>query len=290
MAAAPRSFALPLRRRASIPSYDVAQLRGPIRRTAILRLLLGGGLVAMLALAVLAARRPTARAAPFLTGGKSVILVLDLSRSIDDLSYRLIRSTLQQVVATGTPAGLIAFSDTAYELVPPGSRASALTPMIRLFTRRAGAPRAIGLFAYPRSPWGDNFRGGTRISTGLTLARQILRRDHVQNANVVLISDLESAASDNAPLTGELVRYRIDKIPLKLVALFPSLPARQLFGRLVGREAFVKPQDVFVAGRRLEARPVVGSRAPWLIVASIVLLALLGANEWLFRRLEVPRA
>lgn len=286
----PSRFRLARPSRGTIPSYDVAFLAGPIRRTAVLRITLGLALVALLVAAVLTARSPTARPTAFITQGNSLLLVLDLSRSIDDTTYRLIRNTIEQVVATKTPAGLIVFSDTSYELVPPASRSTALEPMIRLFTPRPGAAPSSGLFAYPAIPWGDNFRGGTRISTGLGLAREVLARDRMRNATVVLLSDLETAASDLPTLTGELVRYRIERVQLKLVALFPSLRARQLFQRLVGRGAFVEPKDVFAGGRRVATDRAGGGTAPWLVAACAGVLLLLGANEWLLRRLEVAPA
>lgn len=216
--------------------------------------------------------------------------MLDLSRSVDQAAYRTIRSTLQQVVSTDTPTGIVAFSDVAYELVPPGSPGSTLRPMLRVFTPRRGAPADLeALSVYPTSPWGDSFRAGTRISAGLALARQILHRDHIRTGNVVLVSDLETAASDTSTLTDELVRYRVEHVELSLVALFPTPGARTLFERLVGRNAFVAPKDVVVAGKRVESQAASGGGGPWLIAACVVILVLLTANEWLLRRVEVPR-
>lgn len=285
-----RGLRMSLPARGAIPTYDVAHLRTPIRRTTILRVALGLALVGLVAAAALAARRPPTQPAAFLARGSSALLVLDLSRSVDQIAYRTIRSTLQQVVATDTPVGVVAFSDVPYELVPPGSRSSAVVPMIRLFTPLHGGQANLDpLSGYPASPWGDSFRAGTRISSGLALARELLRRDGVRDGSVVLLSDLETAASDTSTLTDELVRYRLAHIPLQLVALYPTPDARALFTRLVGRAAFVSPRQVFSAGERVESQRSSGGTAPWLVAACAVLLVLLAANELLCRRVEVPR-
>jgi hypothetical protein len=285
-----RQLAIPFPARGAIPTYDVAHLRRPIRRTAVARIVLALALAGLVAAAALAARQPQARAASFIEQGSTSLLVLDLSRSVDQLAYRTIRSTLRQVVATNSPVGIVAFSDVPYELVPPGSPGSSLAPMLRVFTPRAGSSRSLDpLSGYPPSPWGDSFRAGTRISSALELARTILRRDHVPHANVVLVSDLETAASDASALTDELVRYRVDHVPLRLVALYPTPEARSLFERLVGRSAFVSPRQVFAAGSEVAARESARGAAPWLLGAAALVLALLALNELLLRGVEVPR-
>ena len=80
--------------------------------------------------------------------------------------------TLQKMSSTGEKAGLVVFSDTAYELLPPGTPGRELLPILR-YLKATGTGGQL-----PINPWQD-FRAGTRISAGLATARQALEREHV---------------------------------------------------------------------------------------------------------------
>ena len=117
--------------------------------------------------------------------------------------------------------GLVVFSDTAEEALPPGtksspssSRSSATSDRGRsvgvaakpLYYRAAG-PTEQALTRYPVSPWFGGFSGGTQISTGLRVARVALARDG-GSGRVLLVSDLAEASDDLPRLTRELVAFQ----------------------------------------------------------------------------------
>ena len=122
-----------------VPLADAGALRSASRRTA----LIGTGLVAAvgvaLAAAYLLAPRPTGKLDELVSGKGSTVIVLDMSQSVSDLVYREIARTLEGVMtSTGEDGriGLVLFSDTAEEALPPGSKSSELEPFIRYFRPR----------------------------------------------------------------------------------------------------------------------------------------------------------
>src|SRR5438128_319822 len=90
-------------------------------------------------------------------------------------------------------------------------------------------------------PWQATFRGGTRISDGLALARQLLARDHVTRGSVLLVSDLETAVSDVPALTRLLIDLRTSGVPLRIVGLAPLRDDLFFFRNILGADAFVEP-------------------------------------------------
>ena len=88
---------------------------------------------------------------------------LDMSASISGPIYARVATTLRGIVAANQAIGLVMFSDTAYELLPPNSPPSALQQFVRFFAPERHA-RAQPVFG--QRPW-SQFSGGTRISTGL---------------------------------------------------------------------------------------------------------------------------
>src|SRR5690349_6205063 len=77
--------------------------------------------------------------------------------------------------APGDGYGLVLFSDDAYEAMPPGMSSAQLEPLMRFYKLPKG--RELNP---PLTPWSYDFRGGTRISAGMQMALDILRRDHVK--------------------------------------------------------------------------------------------------------------
>ena len=120
-----------------------------------------------------AARR---RETTLLPPGSTGIVVLDASASISSDTYARIAGTLNRLIATKGAYGLVLFSDTAYQALPPRTPARELKPIVRFFdVPERTTPGALP--ETPRSPWTDSFGGGTRISTGLTLALDVIRAD-----------------------------------------------------------------------------------------------------------------
>jgi hypothetical protein len=226
--------------------------------------------------------------------------VLDMSASVGDTANRRIAAVLQNAVSADQPTGLVIFSDTAYELVSPRTPGEALRPMIRFFEpRRISAAERRRIIArqglppeadFIKNPWQDDFRGGTRISAGLRLAREMLRRDHV-HGSVLLVSDLAYAAADESDLTRELFEFKRTRTPLRIVPLFPTRDDRALFAGIVGSKAFVS-WKVLPHGRRA-AGPKVHEQGAFplgFIALGIIGILLLTVNELRCARLSVPRS
>ena len=63
------------------------------------------------------------------------MLVLDVSRSIKPEANRTITDVLQQLIRSQSRLGLVAFSDIAYQLLPPGTPSRELRSLLRFFAR-----------------------------------------------------------------------------------------------------------------------------------------------------------
>jgi hypothetical protein len=270
------------RRGPAVDSHDVGVLRPVVNRTTLLRLALAGGAVALVLAAVAAARDPATTERALIPPDRVGVVVLDLSLSITDDDYTAIRRTLRRLVADEATIGLVVFSDIPYELLPPGTPASELRPLLRLLV----APR----LGSAQNPWTQTFRAGTRISVALELARSTLERDHVANGSVLLVSDLETAPDDVPALAQTIANLDRAGIDLRVVPLAPSSDAVNLFSGLLEGDA--------LAGFSQQAtdpnRPDAGSAGVGLPVALLVLGALvflaLAAHERFAGRLALPRA
>jgi hypothetical protein len=282
--AAPAELLLRPRRRA-IPT-TAPRLRGAARRTTALRAGLAIALLAALAAAFLVARSRDPRHAPLLPAGTVGVVALDLSASIDARSFLRIQQTIRGLTRNDQDVGLVVFSDAAYEMLPPGSPSRELERLVRLF-RPVGGTGANAVF--PPSPWPDEFRAGTRISTGLRAAREALVRERVRKGSILLVSDLDSPATDVARLGAEIDELRKLGIELRVVPIFPIKEKQALFESLIGTGRIAKTST---PAAPVQAPEGVGLRGavPWTFVlialASILLLA---ANERLNARLELAR-
>jgi hypothetical protein len=270
---------LGLSRRPAVDTHDTASFRAAGLRTLALRVLFGGGAIALLAAAVLSARDLDPRDRGLLPTGTTGVVVLDLSLSILDDQSGVVRRTLQSLVDSDAPVGVVVFSDVPYELLPPGTPSRELRPIIRLLT-----PTSSGEVV---SPWSDTFRSGTRISTALQLAQDMLDGDRVQDGSILLVSDLETAP-DDVPETARVLRtIKRAGTPVRLLALGPSSDARALFGGILGQEAFTP----LVEGPVRQPEPPDAGRRPLpralLLLAALFLLALAG-HERYAGRLALP--
>jgi hypothetical protein len=263
--------------RPGIPASEPGRLRSVVRRTTVVRLALALALLVALALAFLVAREQDVRQAPLVPAGTTGMLVLDLSASVYEGA---LDSTIAKLTQTDERTGLVVFSDSAYELLPPGSPSRELNSLQRFFKLRADA-------TLPPNPWED-FRAGTRISTGMEFARQALLRENVTRGSIVLVSDLEILPDEIARLSEVLAQVREDGYQLRIVPLFPSAEKRALVEQLVGSDPFLsEPEEINV--RTPEERGLVPP-LPWLFLLTVVLVAaLLAVNEGVLTRLEVRR-
>lgn len=277
--------------RDAIPISDSVALRGPLRRTTLVRLVLAALLLLLTAFAVwrAAALKPTPL--PFLERRTTTIVVLDQSKSIYIGAYRRIASLLKALIAANAPVGVVAFSDTAYEMMPPGTHGTALAPMLRFYTKaRPGETNLDPLTNFPASPWEDVFSGGTKISAGIDLARSIAHRDHVRHATIVLASDLETAGEDEPALAQALLLVTHDRaLDMKVLPLFPIQDDFQFFRKFLPASAFIKASQLHAeAANPSRFRLLVSS--PWpLVVAGALLLLALAVNELACARILVVR-
>ena len=276
-------------RRAGIPVADLEGLRRAIRRTTVQRVVLGAAAVCcLLAAAITALHLPTR--AEVLTTQRSGLILLDMSRSINATKMTAIRNVLAHFATPDQRVGLVFFSDTAYELLPPGSPGTALKPMIRFFTLFRIAPGSRKVHLVP-TPWDNTFRGGTQISKGLAVARQVLVRDHVHSEPILLVSDLDAFTDDLQRIGNEITKLHRDRIPLRLFPVDSTPNDQQLFARLAGKRAFLPVSSLGHTGLR-RARPaaVPSTISGVLIGVAVVLLVALGLNEIWCGRLVVPAA
>ncbi len=264
--------------RRGLPVADAPALGRAARRSRLVRALLVCALTGLIGAAVALATRNTAPApAAAAPTGTVTEIVLDVSGSVGDRTFAFTGRALRRL-SRGGPVGLVVFSDSAEEALPPGTPAAELDPLVRLFRPlrdRSAFAYPPPLSKYPMSPWYTSFSGGTRISAGLAAARTALIRDHV-HGRIVLISDLGDAADDLARMKRELVRLEQTGIELRVMPL-PTTFARDLrrFRRLEGPRV----TDVAPARPRRPAQAA-GFAVPAMLAAVGVLLAIaLAANE-----------
>jgi hypothetical protein len=284
-------------RRPGIPLADAGALGAAFRRTALVRALLALGLLALAGGAFLLARGLQAPPSSYFASGAGGIVVADLSSSIDPAKYRRMARVFTSIADTNQPTGFVVFSDTAYEQLPPGTRGEELRPIARFFVpRERRRPRRFvdrfrdGGFNYPPNPWSGSFRGGTRVSTGLTVAREMIERDGIRGGTVLLLSDLDNSPFDNPRLAKEVDLYERAQIVLRIVPLFPSQEDRALFTRLLGPDAFVANRELLNNATLRERRTLAGSFPAGLVVVGGGLLLLLALNEHLTGRLAWRKA
>ena len=278
------------RRTPAIPSADLERLRRPWAITTAVRISLAAALLVLLIAAFLVAQRLDAPRATFLPAEATGVVVLDLSQSVTDLNYRRVANTLAMLADSGTAVGAVAFSDIAYELMPPGSPASELQSLVRFFRPRSGIETGAFNLSYPANPWNELFSAGTSISTGLGAARKMLAREGVRDGSVLLVSDLDTAGSDQGRLAWMLARYRTEGIDLRVVPLFANAEDREFFARFIGDDKLITPSQLAADARQRAEGGLVGASPRLLAIVALLVAAALAANEWWCRRLELPEA
>jgi hypothetical protein len=261
----------------AIPTADAHRFDKAARRTRVVRLTLAVALVAATVGAFLVA--PGGAGRRYLPADAVGIVVLDVSSSVKPKTYDRIEQTLATIAASHTRLGLVLFSDTAYEALPPGTPSEELVPLLRFF-----APAASGTVSGPndgaRSPWEQWFSAGTRISSGLYLAAHMLQQEHVKRGAVILVSDLADDPTDIQRVT-EAVRYLDQqKMPLEIVALDPT-PANADFWRtLLGDQAIFQEAHLPTQAQAQGKIELNGTFSTGLLALAGVVLVLLTVNEW----------
>jgi Mg-chelatase subunit ChlD len=271
----------------AIPLASTAALAAPARRTLVIRIVLAAVLLVAAAVAVRAGRADAEAARGLLPSAGSGMLVLDVSRSIKPETNRTITAVLERLIRSRERVGLVAFSDIAYELLPPGSSSTELRPLLRYFTP---PPEHGGSSTTPVNPWSSSFSGGTQISAGLSLAHDALVRAGVRRGPILLVSDLDTAPDDVPRVAQTLVAFRDQGVPFRIVPLSPREDNLTLFQKLAGPQAFGPAVRPVTRGRGAIDSALRGS-TPWaLLTAATLLLLALAVNEHWCGRLNVPRA
>jgi VWA domain-containing protein len=252
---------------------DGGTLDGARRRTRVLWGSLAAALAAVLVVFAVQARAQP-EAAPILAPGSDAIIVIDLSGSALPSSEGISRVLLALTRDPRRHLGLVVFSDTAYEALPPSTPVEGLKGWLELFRRGK-------TWEYP---WAPSFAGGTAISKGLVLARRLLARDHILHPHVILVSDLADSEADLQRLARTVAQYQRDGIDLRVIRVDPGTTPST--GSLEGL-----PNASFVAGAATQTIDPSGgsgtSALPILLAVLVGLLALLAAaNELAFHPLS----
>jgi hypothetical protein len=267
-------------REPGLPHGQLGALRRPVLRTTLFRAFLGLALVGLALAALVVAVSRDARPDAVLPAGTTGVIVLDLSASTG--AQPAVGEMFRRLAAANEPTGLIVFSDTAYELVPPGTPGRDLAPMIRFFS-----PRRNG--TVPTNPWSTNFSGGTSVSAGLEAAQVALERERIQRGSILLVSDLEFVAEEIARVPILLTELRRQNVELRILPVAARDEQRRFYERVAGPEIFVDLEDVAASGSSRGLLVLAEDEMPWLFVGlAIALVGLLGANERLCGRLRLP--
>jgi hypothetical protein len=246
----------------------------------VLRIVLVAAAVALLAAAAASARTLETEERALLPQGSVGMVVVDLSLSIAEEDYNVVRGALRRLVEEDARIGLIVFSDVPYELLPPGTPASEIRPMLRLLV-----PPRLGP---PVNPWSQTFRAGTRISTAIQMAADALERDEVESGSILLVSDLETAPDDVEPLARTVAGLERRGVALRVFGIAPSSDARLIFRGLLQDDAFVAPLEgsdpIPLESQARHGLPIV------LLVLGGLLFLALALHERFGGRLALPRA
>ncbi len=203
-----------------------------------------------------------------LPSGSTAIVVLDLSASVSQDTYARIGATISDLASTNGRYGLVIFSGSAYEALPPGTPAAELKPLVRYFTLPPQTtPGFIPVF--PPNPWARTFSAGTSISSGLELAHRLALDGRLHRPGVVLISDLSDDPGDLRRTALTILAYRRDRIPLRVVGLNPAPADEQFFRRLIGGN------DTITSARLPEEASLASGRGgfPWTLAVLALVLA-----------------
>ncbi len=273
----------PRRRRANgVDTHDVRAFRSVITRTGIVRAILAGGALALVLAAAASARDPQTSDAALVPPDRIGVVVVDLSLSIADDQYVTIRRTLRRLVTEEASIGLVVFSDVPYELLPPGTPAAELRPLLRLLIARRLGP--------VQNPWTQTFTAGTRVSVALELAKSMLERDEVDAGSILLVSDLETAPDDVPSLARTIAGIDRAGIRLRIVPLAASSEALSLFEGLLEEDAIAGFAQQSPDAAEQDGRPARVEIPTSLLVLGALALLFLAAHERLAGRLALPRA
>jgi hypothetical protein len=262
----------------AIPLADLAALAHHAARTRRLRAGLIVLLTVLAALALLGALRLRPLQTAFVPQGTNGVVVLDVSASISDDHYARIAATLDRIARSRGRYGLVVFSDVAYQALPPGTRAAEFKPYVRFFDV-GGRDRPGELPELPRSPWTDSFSAGTRISTGLELALDVIRFEQLRDPAVLLVSDLDNESGDLERVTNLALAYRRAGIPIHVVGLNPDPEDEAFMRRLVPGDGSFTTTTLPSDGESSSSARVPATLVVFVLLCAFVLGLLLVSTE-----------
>lgn len=275
-----------LRRAGATRLADLRTISLHAERTTLVRAALVLALIAAFGGAVLLSRSAgSGRAAVLPVGAKTGVIVMDMSASVAGPKFERIATIIRGLATADQGVGLVMFSDSAYELLPPNSPTSALLQFERFFS-----PQSIqhGTPTFGNTAW-DDFTGGTRISRGLEMGLDALRRARVTHGSLLLISDLNDSSADAGPLVAAAADLHAAHVPIGIVPVGAAPDSVRIFTSLFGRKSFISP-TAFTSSTKHQVEPVAAS-LPWaLITVGLVLVGLLVANELFNTRLRPEAA
>ena len=268
----------------AVDSHDVGTMRRATFRTRLVRVVL---VVAALALLVGAAASARGLDAGRTNGlpTASGVAVIDLSLSIGPRDYQTIRATVRRLIASNGSLGLVMFSDVPYEMLPPGTPARELEPVLRLLAPQKAAGKRGPV--RPANPWSQSFSAGTQISSALALAHDMLSRDGISHGSVLLLSDLVTAPEDMPRLARTLQDLQGAGISVKVVPLNPLKDGLTIFEGLLGKQALIPPSRI-ASSQPLPTDSSSGLPVALLALGALVLVVL-AAHERFAGRLWLPR-
>jgi hypothetical protein len=274
-----------------LPTSVASELGRERRRTLVIRVSIALLALGLLLAAFLLSRDLKALPTSYFASGSGGIVVLDLSSSVDQQKAQRAQRVIRSMAETEGRIGLVVFSDSAYEMLPPDTRSEELRPILRFFEAPPGGFRRPGFGSRrsdgptqpsqqsEQSPWSLSFRGGTKISTGLAEARAIVEREGDPGLSILLLSDLDNSGFDSSALLEEVTAYERAGLRLRVVPLFPAAEDREFFERVVGENAMLERAELVRNTSVKENLTLVGS-SPWLLAGIAAgLLALLALNE-----------
>jgi hypothetical protein len=269
------------RRAAGVDTHDVGAFRSVSNRTLVIRVALAGCALALVLAAAASARDPQTTERALIPPDRVGVVVLDQSLSITDDDLALIRRVLRRLIAEEARVGVVVFSDVPYELLPPGTPAAELKPMLRLLV----APRLGPV----QNPWTQTFRAGTRISVALELAKSILERDQISGGSILLVSDLETAPDDVPALARTIAGINRAGMRLRIAPLGPSSDALSLFEGLLEKDAIAGFAEQSPDAAEPDGGPARVEIPTVLLVLGALAFLALAAHERLAGRLALPR-
>jgi hypothetical protein len=261
-----------------LPIVDAEAFAAAARRTRLRWLPLVALLVALVLTSAALARKGGI-APDVLPNRGDTVVVIDLSGSTRSASKKIAKALLGVTRNADRKVGLVVFSDTGYEALPPATPVTALRDWLELFANE-------GTKAYP---WTPSFSGGTVISTGLVAARKLLLHSPMGARHVLLVSDLVDGVVDLPNLQSIIAQYQREGIDLRVIKVRADTNAVRL------RSFLQLPNADFIrraATRSIDSTalfPPRSASATPLIVLVAVLAAVAALYELAFHPLSWRR-